>query len=96
MDVSFNFLLDFHGITQSCWKTCDSDNGSKQYDVDSSIFPSYRDKSTVPEFIEVAEFFGCVDICQSTNESKRLTLLFPIGLGGKCCYIINEEFLHAK
>ena len=33
--------------------------------------------------LEVADFFGCVDICQSTNESERLTILFPIGLGGK-------------
>ena len=83
MDVSFTSVLNFDGITRSCWKTCDSDVGLKEYRPNRSTFPSYRDKNTLAEFLEVADFFGCVDICQSANESERLTLLFPIGLGGK-------------
>jgi len=82
MDVNFNSVFDFNRITQGCWKICDSDNGINTYKGDPYIFPSYRDKSTEADFLEVAQFFGCVDICQSTNESKRLALLFPIGLGG--------------
>ena len=83
MDVSFTSVLNFDGITRSCWKTCDSDVGLTEYRPNRSTFPSYRDKNTLAEFLEVADFFGCVDICQSANESERLTLLFPIGLGGK-------------
>ena len=83
MDVSFTSVLDFDGITRSCWKICDSDVGLKEYKVNRSTFPLYRDDNTRAAFHEVADFFGCVDICQSTNESERLTLLFPIGLGGK-------------
>ena len=83
MDVSFTSVLNFDGITRTCWKTCDSDVGLKEYKVNRSSFPSYRDKNTLSEFLEVADFFGCVDICQSTNESERLTILFPVGLGGK-------------
>jgi hypothetical protein len=83
MDVNLKSVFDFNRITQGCWKICDSDNGLNAYQADPSTLPSYRDKGTFPDFLEVAGFFGCVDTCQSTNESKRLALLFPIGLGGK-------------
>ena len=95
MDVNFNSVFNFNRITQGCWKICDSDNGLNAYQADSSTFPSYRDTSTFPDFLEVAGFFGCVDICQSTNESKRLALLFPIGLGGKlhCFYLRHVIYI---
>ena len=87
MDVYFNSVFDFHGITQTCWQTCDANDNVNAYRIDPSIFPKpsleYRDNKTRPKFLEVAEFFGCVDVCQSTNESNRLQLLFPIGLGCK-------------
>ena len=90
MDINLISAFDFHGIAPSCWKTCDSTNGvyngmHDNYEVDYSTFPVYRgtDPKKRQDFLEVASFFGCVDICQSTSESKRFALLVPICLGGK-------------
>ena len=81
MEVNLFSAFDFHSIAQHCWKTCDSKNGIYEFEVDDSSFPPYRDRNTFPEFLEVANFFGCVDICQTSNESKKFALLVPICLG---------------
>ena len=81
--IHLNSVFDFYGITQGCWKTCDTEFGVNEYKVDHFPFPVYRDEATRPAFNEVADFFGCVDVCQNSRESEKLALLFPIGLFGK-------------
>jgi len=78
--IHLNSVFDFYGITQGCWKTCDTEFGVNEYKVDHFPFPVYRDEATRPAFNEVADFFGCVDVCQNSRESEKLALLFPIGL----------------
>ena len=90
MDVNSISAFDFDGITQGCWKTCDSKNGLYSYEADSSFFPLYRDPNTLSEFLEVVKFFGCVDICQSTFNSKRFAFLAPICIGGKNNYQLEQ------
>ncbi len=73
-------IFDLDAISESCWQGCDSDPGS--HPIDLSTVPLYRDDDTREQFFEVAAFFGCVDICRSGYERKRILFVAPIAGAG--------------
>ena len=77
-------IFDTSAIRQSCWQTCDNDAGA--YPMDVRDVPFYRDSDTRKSFYNMAIFFGCVDLCEDSYETKRIVLIVPIVIIGEIVY----------
>jgi len=70
-------------ISHSCWKMCHNGEVISQ-ELLPSLLPIYRDDETRADYESVANFFYCMDACDTRYMVKRMTLALPIVALGLC------------
>lgn len=68
-------------ISQSCWSMC-HDGQTIPGELLPSLLPIYRDDATRAAYESVANFFYCMDACDTKYLIKRTTFLTPIIASG--------------
>ena len=69
-------------ISQSCWSMCRNEQVIS-HELLPSLLPIYRDDETRSDYELVANFFYCMDACDTRYMVKRMTLALPIVALGK-------------
>jgi hypothetical protein len=67
-------------VSHFCYTTCDGQEIPSE--LRPSSMPIYRDDTTRGDFVNVANFFGCMDTCGHEYMVKRAVFITPFVLLG--------------